>query len=428
MITRRVVALKFLTGPEESEENRLRFLREARAASAVVHPSVVEVLDVLEAEGKTPTLVLELLEGESLGALLERERRLSVAQTADLLLQVVSAVGSAHALGIVHRDLKPDNIFLQRGGDGRTVVKVLDFGIAKVTAVDGHTLHSLGLTSTGALLGTPMYMSPEQVFGETDLDHRADIWAIGIILYQCLTGVLPTAAPNLGQVFKIILTGEFKSVRALAPDTPTDLAKVIHATLSRDRSARPSDLGGVLEALQRHSRTKVPTFGPPLVSSRRVVDKDPSGHPREPKEPEEHQGTLVLPVDSGAPVAGHRAPNPSAPRGRRRLILLAVMLPVFVVVGVLLSLQRTQPVDTARAVEGVAAVASSSLDSDLKAIPLIVDAGVPAADTVEGSPVVEAGAVVTRTIRRPPSQSGPRPANSRLPLVNAVHPEDPYGF
>src|SRR5207237_6728118 len=108
------------------------------------------------------------------------------------------------ARGIVPRDHKPENIFLARGSSGERVVKVLDFGIAKLIALDGEAMQSSGL-ATSAVLGTPAYMSPEQVFGETDLDHRADIWALGIVLYQCLSGVLPTQGDNIGQVLRNVV-------------------------------------------------------------------------------------------------------------------------------------------------------------------------------------------------------------------------------
>lgn len=262
-VTRKRVALKFLTDSAGSPENRQRFAREGRAATALCHPNVVEVFDVLEVDGGTLVMTMELLTGESLGAKLERQECLSVAETADIGLPVASAVAAAHAQGIVHRDLKPENVFLHTSSDGSTVVKVLDFGIAKVTNVDLVTTYSAGLTSTGALLGTPAYMSPEQVFGEKDLDCRSDIWSLGVILYQCLSGVLPTKADNVGQVLKIVVAGRIFSLRDVAAEVPEDLAAMVDSMLARDRDRRPAHLGPVMDVLRRYSSVQVPPFAAP---------------------------------------------------------------------------------------------------------------------------------------------------------------------
>ena len=129
---------------------------------------------------------MDLLEGETLGAILRRDRRISLPDLSTILLPVLSALEAAHALGIIHRDLKPDNVFLCRT-ESSLDVKVLDFGVAKLTATDGLAAQTQALTGTGSMVGTPYYMSPEQVFADKDLDARADIWSLGVIMYECLT-------------------------------------------------------------------------------------------------------------------------------------------------------------------------------------------------------------------------------------------------
>src|SRR6185295_14086214 len=157
-ITRRGVAMKFLKGPAHARpEMRQRFLREARAASAVKHPSVVEVHDVFELDDETPVMVMDLLSGETLAQRIETLGKLSLDELATILLPVVSAVGTAHARGIVHRDLKPENIFLSVNDEGKTEIKVLDFGIAKLSNADSDVLVQSQLTGTGSMLGTPFY-------------------------------------------------------------------------------------------------------------------------------------------------------------------------------------------------------------------------------------------------------------------------------
>lgn len=190
------VAIKLIS-PElaTTSEALNRFLREAQAAASLRSAHVVQILDYGVDEG-TPYIAMELLDGESLGARLERVHCIAPSETAGLLLQVGRAVARAHDAGIVHRDLKPDNVFIVRN-DEDEIAKVLDFGIAKLSrrGVDGP---ATGATRTGALLGTPYYMSPEQIEGSAELDHRSDVWAIGVIAYECLLGQRPFDAETMG--------------------------------------------------------------------------------------------------------------------------------------------------------------------------------------------------------------------------------------
>ncbi len=264
VVTRRQVALKFLRGQLAGRpEMRQRLLREARAATAVEHPNVVEVLDVFELEDGLPVMVMALLEGETLTALLARSAPLPLDAALEVLLPVVSAVGTAHARGVVHRDLKPENVFLARDG-ARTVVKVLDFGIAKLMSEDGSS-EGATLTGAGATLGTPCYMAPEQGFGEHEIDHRADIWSLGAMFYESLTGGRPVEGDSLGQVLKRFLVQGITPIEALAPDLPSDVSRLVMRMLSRERETRPEDLREVIEVLRRHTRVVVPSFGAPAA-------------------------------------------------------------------------------------------------------------------------------------------------------------------
>jgi serine/threonine-protein kinase len=253
VITRKSVALKILkvTGKEHVQ----RFLREARIAGALRHPNVVEVYDILQLSDGAPVMVMDLLTGESLADRLERQGPLPLHELAAILASVASAVRSAHALGIIHRDLKPENIFLSASEANKSGVsiKVLDFGIAKLTAREGEAAKTAGLTSTGAVMGTPYYMAPEQVFGEKTIDSRADVWAMGCIIYECLAGHRPIAGDNFGQIFKAIATGEITPLERVAPGVPPDVASLVSRMLSRDREKRPRDLGEVQDVLSRHA-------------------------------------------------------------------------------------------------------------------------------------------------------------------------------
>ncbi|GMV19967.1 MAG: hypothetical protein AMXMBFR56_81910 [Polyangiaceae bacterium] len=259
-VTRRQVALKFLRpGADLRPELQRRFLREARAASAVDHPNVVRIHDVFALDDGSLLMVMDLLEGETLGSLLERKGKLSLSEASSLLLPVVSAVGRAHDLGIVHRDLKPDNIFVVDADPSKGAVKVLDFGIAKVLEP---TVDTGLVTGTGAVLGTPSYMAPEQCFGESDIDHRADLWAIGAILYESLAGMRPVDGDNLGQIVKRLMEG-IEPIERRLPDLPRDVTALLSRMLSRERAQRPADLREVAAVLAKHTDVEVPSFAEP---------------------------------------------------------------------------------------------------------------------------------------------------------------------
>ena len=191
------VAIKLIDPSIANNEEALgRFLREAQAAASLRSPHVVQILDHGVDSG-APYIVMELLEGESLADRLTRVRRMSPIETARIMQQVARAVARAHEAGIVHRDLKPDNIFIVHNDDDE-VAKVLDFGIAKSNTTGGLTGSASGGTRTGAVLGTPYYMSPEQAEGAKSLDGRSDIWAMGVISYECILGARPFDEATLG--------------------------------------------------------------------------------------------------------------------------------------------------------------------------------------------------------------------------------------
>lgn len=257
VITHKLVALKILRPTLAVDvECRLRFLREARAASTVRHLNVVDVHDVVELEDGTPVMVMEYLDGESLEARLAQHGKLALAETVDLLLPVCSALGAAHAAGVIHRDLKPANIFLARAltGDARSgpLVKVLDFGLARIMSdVAGR------LTKTGTVVGTPRYMAPEQLFGDKNVDSRADIWALGVLLYECLSGSHPVPGGSFGQIIKSLTTQTIESLGAVCLELPHDVTRLVDRTLSIEPADRPG-VRDVQSVLERHA-TRTPT-------------------------------------------------------------------------------------------------------------------------------------------------------------------------
>ena len=314
-VTGREVAIKCLRASAYSDPYVLeRFQREARAACAVDHPNVVDVLDFAERDGEEPMIIMERLRGETLAAKIAREESLSFGETATLMVQVISAVGTAHALGIVHRDLKPSNIFiLRRARDPADTVKVLDFGIAKwLNVQDGRSgVH----TKSGSTLGTPCYMAPEQALANTPVDHRADVWALGVILYECLTGVRPVEGENSAQVVLNLFATGIIPVEKLATGVPSDVAELIRRMLTREASGRPRDLRAPFALLSRYTNIVSPVFS------------EPSGQPGTPDEPDRklpevpptlvrHEPETVIPTTTtaNARVAARRRGNGRAAR------------------------------------------------------------------------------------------------------------------
>jgi serine/threonine protein kinase len=292
LLTHKRVAVKLLPAEVASPETLRRFVREARAASAVRHPNVVEIHDILTFDDGSPALVMDLLEGETLAQHLERSGFIPLAELASIMAPVLSAVGSAHAAGIVHRDLKPDNIFLARLGDGRIEPMVLDFGIAKLMPLEEKMdVETTGITRTGSMLGTPLYMAPEQAFGEKDVDARADVWALGVILYECSSGRRPIDGDSLGQVFKMITVGPTPPLDRLMPDLPAAFVALVDRMMQRDRKQRIRDLREPFEFLRGWSGVAVETFGPPISISP-PTDGAPAGSPR----PSANRGGSVAPA------------------------------------------------------------------------------------------------------------------------------------
>jgi len=234
----RRAAVKFLRRELAKDSGTIRrFFNEARASNEVQHPGIVQIYDCGTTDDGTPWLIMELLEGETLLARMGRLGRLSVADTVEWGTQVASALGAAHAAGIIHRDLKPENLFVvsDPGLPGGERVKVLDFGIAKL----GAAMNAGGSqTKTGLVMGTPVYMSPEQCRGTKEIDSRSDIYSLGVILYQSLAGAPPFASEGLGELFHLHMNVQPPPLSSKNPDVSDALATTIHRALKKEPNAR----------------------------------------------------------------------------------------------------------------------------------------------------------------------------------------------
>jgi serine/threonine protein kinase len=312
--TERRVALKFMSvgdtsapGHTVSPEQVDRFMREARATARVRHPNVVEVLDM----GNDPErgglyIVYDFLEGETLRARLDAAGRLSPDDAAAVLLPAMEGVAEAHRCGVIHRDLKPENIFLTREPRGVIVPRVIDFGIARVERGE----HDLTLTRTGAAIGTARYMSPEQCRGDAAIDARTDVWALGVLWYEALTGDVPAQGTGYNQVIASVLTVDARPLRELCPEAPAHLAAAIDRSLARDRDARTPTVDAFLTALRATPASPQTTPSTPramprwllapaglLVAAALAARRSPA--------------PSITTADAGPPMVAHDQPTPT---------------------------------------------------------------------------------------------------------------------
>lgn len=295
-------AVKFIVDHlARDPEARLRMVREARAVARLRSPHVVSISSVGEHEGAM-YLAMELLEGESLASRLERSGKLDATTTLALLEQIVHVLDKAHASGIIHRDLKPDNIWIT--AEPKLFVKVLDFGIVKSTLKMGGAQ-----TASGALMGTPQYMSPEQANGEREVDHRSDLWALAIIGMECLSGRRPFESTGLGELLLKIMTAAPPEVHDLDPALPTSLGPWWQRALARDPNQRFQKAAELVHGLRLGLASAVGR-GPSLFERTEVGSWLPP-----PAAPTPMRGKTLVANVASTPVS-IAPPTPPLPLGR----------------------------------------------------------------------------------------------------------------
>jgi serine/threonine protein kinase len=255
LIHRRVAIKVLHASIVERAEAALRFEREAQAAGRIGSPHIVEVLDLGSLPSGARYMVMEFLEGESLGSRLEKLHVLPPSDLFPLAAQLLDGLIAAHGTGIVHRDLKPDNVFLHKRANG-DFVKLLDFGISKFGQLSEDS--GLSMTRTGAVMGTPFYMAPEQARGSKQVDHRADLYAVGVILYECLTGQVPFRASSFNELMFKIALEDPRPIRALAPNVDEQLAGIVSRAMSREPAHRYGSALELRQALANWARTADP--------------------------------------------------------------------------------------------------------------------------------------------------------------------------
>jgi serine/threonine-protein kinase len=269
-----LVAIKFLHEKGNQRGAGARFLREARAAAALTSEHVARVIDVDALESGSPFIVMEYLEGTSLTKVIRKRSPLPVTETVDLMLQACDALREAHARGIVHRDIKPSNMFLLRRSDGTTLLKVLDFGISKAPGLTD--AEEPTLTESHAVLGSPQYLSPEQIVDVRTVDHRTDVWSLGVVLYYMLSGQRPFEEETVAALCVAIATTEPIRLRVLRPDLPHDVEAAVMGCLDKDRDLRVQSAAELARLLAPYSSRGPRALQdlPPLGPNSGVVASD----------------------------------------------------------------------------------------------------------------------------------------------------------
>ncbi|MCA9531485.1 MAG: serine/threonine protein kinase, partial [Myxococcales bacterium] len=241
------VAIKVvdLRGDDDADVAAARFLREARVSARVKHRYVIEILDFGRLDDGAPYMVMERLDGESLGDRIRRQGTLPLEEALGLMAQVLTGLRAVHEQGVVHRDLTPENVFLVRDSEG-AYPKLLDFGISRVLE---RSERGPVTTVAGRLIGTPEYMAPEQARGSGDLDHRVDLYAVGVLLYEALTGALPFEAEGFGELLGHVMFEEPIPIERRRPDLPPAVCAVVRKALTKRREERYQSAREMREAL-----------------------------------------------------------------------------------------------------------------------------------------------------------------------------------
>jgi serine/threonine-protein kinase len=289
------VAIKFLNPAVlDNPDAVARFTREARAAVRIRSEHVARVTDVGRLDNGAPYMVMEYLEGEDLAAAVARGPLLRE-DAVDYLIQACDAMAEAHVEGIVHRDLKPANLFLVARTDGSASVKVLDFGISKLMLPE---TGDASLTRTATLMGSPLYMSPEQLKSPRDVDPRADVWSLGVILFELLVGRPPFNAPTLAELVAVILHEPTPRLTALLPDVPVALERAVLRCLEKEREQRFQNVGELAAALVNFGSQRSRVTAERVV---RIVSRSPSLIPAAPSPSD--PPVQPLKIETGVPTA-----------------------------------------------------------------------------------------------------------------------------
>ncbi len=363
------VALKILR-PElrRMPEVVERFQREARAASKIEGAHVAKVLDVGALDDGTPFMVMEHLEGNDLSAVRRNGRPLPPALVASYLIEACEAIGEAHGLGIIHRDIKPANLFLARKRSGKTEIKVLDFGISKL---GGPGEPDAGLTGSAVAMGSAEYMSPEQMLSARDVDLRADIWSIGVCLYELCTARGPFSGASLGDTCAQVIHGTPAPPRNFAPQMPPAFEAIILRCLDKDRTKRFASAADLAAALMPFTaRPAEEHVVPPARYSRPSQPSQPAIAAPRFSQPSVPVMAPAAPTPSTEHTLPRFAPPPPRSAAITPLVLAGLMVIAVMIIGIAFALGRSHEVPAVPSATPIARPTASASASNRPRNPL----------------------------------------------------------
>jgi serine/threonine-protein kinase len=397
------VALKFLLPDAlKNSEALARFEREARAAVKIKSEHIARVIDVGKLDNGSPYMVMEYLEGGDLSGMLAKSGKLPVEQAVDFILQASEAIAEAHALGIVHRDLKPANLFCIRRRDGQLCIKVLDFGISKVTRAGSHP--DMSMTKTTAVIGSPVYMSPEQMQSSKGVDLRTDIWSMGVILYELVTGRLPFNGDTVTELAIRIATEPAPPMTDIPPGMPEGLEPVVLRCLEKQRERRYQDMGELATALLPFGSQRARA----MVERIRAIVGNPSPDASGPLPPSPMANTTSK---AHATDAGWQS-EPTPKKGNKAVLGIAAGVGLAVAIAGVVLVTRKGPEPAAPAVAAAPATTSAA--------PLAL----PAAAVTLTPPADTASAAVAAATSASAAPAAP-PAPAAAPVVRPATPSRP---
>jgi serine/threonine protein kinase len=440
------VAVKILLKSRAKDAEAVeRFLREAHAAVRLKSTHVARVFDVGTTDDGLPYIVMELLEGSDLCDVLEQHGSIGVADAVDFILQACDAVAEAHARGIIHRDLKPENLFLTSRRDGTPCIKVLDFGISKVGGTTALRKGRRALTQDDVVMGSPAYMSPEQVKSSKKADQRSDIWSLGVTLYELLTGREPFSGESTPDIFVSILTTHPPPPSTMSPAVPYELSNVVMRCLAKEPTERFQNVEELAHALLPFTTRKPTSVAPSWTNTSpefRVPGMPPGSNPVIPAAPS--SGSLpkaaTMRMDNGPPSSRNMTPPSAGPAALTSTIMerrpgrslwayaVAGVVAALVAGGVLagFAYQRTRVARAAAAVPQAeplpaSAEPSAAPSAEASAEPSAEPSAQPSAEPVASAghePAASPSASVTTkasTPRPTPHYTAPAPKASSLP-------------
>lgn len=384
----RDVAIKFIHDEASRSDQQIqRFLREARNAAAVQHRYIIDIFDFGQTSVGEPYMVMEFLKGESFAARLSRDPPLAAQALLQIVDQSLSGLHAAHEMGIIHRDLKPPNIYLVQDGDG-VYPKLLDFGISLLTGRRSDRDAAPRLTTDGTIIGTPYYMSPEQVRDVDDIDRRTDLYSMGVIVYEALTGDLPFTSEKVVDLIVKIATVEAPPLVETRPEIGKSLSDFVLRAMARERDGRFVNALDMRRALQEVVLPETPLFTVICdIDSGVNADSDAATWCSDSGERTSLQGSPSLEDLAPAEVGAKSTLAQTAPfRSTKRLWISAVVIVVLfgALVGVAISVgssygfwlgdQRPVERSAATGVGGEEAAPSESVDASAKVVPITVDA------------------------------------------------------